>query len=121
MYTSTLTSLHQTLYIYLGIASILGLGAGLVLALSYGLFVRLFQLDAPSEEQDPRPAARTAKEYREARQRRKKELADPILAYGYGGPRTGTESERGRQGGGGVLRESILEVAGYEEEDDVEW
>ncbi|KAJ9657617.1 hypothetical protein H2201_008122 [Coniosporium apollinis] len=113
----------ETLYIYLGIASILGLSAGLVLALSYGLFVRLFKLDVPSEEQDPRPAARTAKEYREARQRKKKELADPILAYGYGELRTGTgsELERGRQGRGGVLGEPILEVVGYEEEDDVEW
>ncbi len=110
------TKYIKTLYIYLGIASILGISAGVVIACFFGL-------DAPSQETDDRAAVavRTAKEYRAARQKKKLGDIDPVMAYAYGGLRTGMGAgDEGRSGG--LVGDLILEEVGKEEDDeDVDW
>lgn len=60
-----MTNRHQTLYIYLGIAALIGLAGGLVVSIIGGVLQGMLGLDANSE-----PKGRTAKDYRKARRKR---------------------------------------------------
>lgn len=81
----------QTLYIYLGVAAIVGIFFGMAMAYVYGSLASVFLLDSAAET----PSLRTAKEYRESR-RKQKPTVDvrlmsptlPLSPNGSGGTRS---------------------------------
>ncbi|KXT10769.1 hypothetical protein AC579_2318 [Pseudocercospora musae] len=66
----------ETLYIYLGVAAIVGLLAGVIVAAVYSILYNFFHLDTP-----PEPVSlRTAKEYRQEKQKQKLDSAQSSLS-----------------------------------------
>ncbi|KAK4569815.1 hypothetical protein LTR86_002784 [Recurvomyces mirabilis] len=61
----------ETLYIYLGVAAVVGLAIGAVMRYLYGSLSGVLRLDTPGQQ----PPARSAKEYRQAKRREKQEAA----------------------------------------------
>jgi len=68
----------ETIYIYLGIAALVGITIGLILRFLYGTLSRMLRLDRQPEA----PPARTAKEYREAKLKEQTKAEAPLISSG---------------------------------------
>ena len=68
----------QTLYIYVGIAAIVGLVIGLAVKYIYGSLTSILRLDP----EPARPISRSAREYREAKQAKKAKAEAPLMSSG---------------------------------------
>ncbi|KAK5133165.1 hypothetical protein LTR08_008101 [Meristemomyces frigidus] len=107
----------ETLYIYLGIAAIVGLVIGLLVSYVYSSLSGILRLD-PKPEQ---PLSRSAREYREAKQAKKARAEAPLASSGSllagdappnqvftGHASTSDSMSRGRRGKG-LLHQTIME------------
>src|SRR3984893_19492681 len=64
--------MYQTLYIYFGIAIIVGLTTGLILHFLFTTSAHMLGLDIQPPENDPKAKGHTAASYRASREKRKK-------------------------------------------------
>lgn len=96
----------QTLYIYLGIAAIVGIALGVFVSFVYNLLRKPLGLD-----QEPQPPGRTAKEYRIEQRKRKAKAEAPLVTAGYLSPSYLSMSDGMRKGnrGKGLLSQTIME------------
>lgn len=66
----------KTLYIYLGVAAIVGILSGIAMAYIYGSLASIFLHDSNAEKLFPQ----TAKEYQESRRRQKPTVEVPLMS-----------------------------------------
>jgi hypothetical protein len=95
----------QTLYIYLGIAALIGVGLGFVVSFIYDFLRKPLGLD-----ELPPPQNRTAKQYRTDKRKRKAKAEAPLMTAGYLSPShlsmsDGTRRRRNK----GLLSQTIME------------
>ncbi|TKA79999.1 hypothetical protein B0A55_02088 [Friedmanniomyces simplex] len=107
----------ETVYIYLGIAALVGIVLGLVQRYLSGLLFKLLRLDTKSGA----PPVRTAKEYREAKRREQAKAEAPLITAGPLSPIASSptqlspsylstsESTRKFKRSRGVLNQTIME------------
>ncbi|KAK0285688.1 hypothetical protein LTR35_005028 [Friedmanniomyces endolithicus] len=98
----------ETLYIYLGIAALVGVAIGLAQRYLYGRLSRLLRLDSKPKVSPP---ARTAKEYREAKRREQAKAEAPLISAGSRPPSylSTPESARNGRSSRGLLGQTIME------------
>ncbi|KAK5121995.1 hypothetical protein LTR85_004567 [Meristemomyces frigidus] len=103
----------ETLYIYLGIAAIVGLVVGLVVSYAYGSISSLLRVDS---EPNP-PSVLTAKEYRAVKNTERAKLEAPVMSSGPLSPggvspsyTSVSDSTRGGRRNKGLLNQTIMEV-----------
>ncbi len=98
----------QTLYIYLGIAALVGVAIGLAQRYLYGRISRLLRLDSKPKASAP---TRTAKEYREAKRKEQAKAEAPLISAGSLPPSYLSTSESTRKGRSsrGLLGQTIME------------
>ncbi|KAK3069653.1 hypothetical protein LTR53_011833 [Teratosphaeriaceae sp. CCFEE 6253] len=107
----------ETVYIYLGVAALVGVSIGLVIRYLNGVLSGILRLrNAPS-----RPPARTAKEYREAKRRQQAKEEAPRMTSGALPPKAASptqlsptylsmsDSSRNFMRGRGLLNQTIAE------------
>ncbi|KAF2715005.1 hypothetical protein K504DRAFT_367414 [Pleomassaria siparia CBS 279.74] len=92
----------ETIYIYLGIAALIGCIAGAVLHFSFTFISSTLSIDAASESR-ARSRQRTAATYRAARSKRKAEILD------YASTRTMVKTVSNSQRQRGLLSQTIIE------------
>lgn len=96
---------HQTLYIYLGIAALVGIGLGLLVSFVYNALRKPLGLD-----ESPQPKGRTAKQYRTEKRKRKTKAEAPLITAGYLSPSHLSTSEGARRARNkGLISQTILE------------
>lgn len=95
----------QTLYIYLGIAALVGVGLGLLVSFVYEFLRKPLGLDESSSSQ-----SRTAKQYRTDKRKRKAKAAAPLMTAGYLSPSHLSMSDGARmRRNKGLLSQTIME------------
>lgn len=96
----------QTLYIYLGIAALVGITLGLLISLIAGSLNKILGLEPEST-----PPGRTAKQYREARRKQRVKAEAPLMSPGYISPGYLSLSDGMRKGnrGKGLISQTIME------------
>ena len=97
--------INQTLYIYLGIAALVGIALGLILSLTYSSLGSLLGLNY-----QPAAPGRTAKQYREEKRKSKAQAEAPLMSPGYISPGHGSLSDGMRRNRGeGLIAQTIAE------------
>ena len=101
-----LSDIVKTLYIYLGIAALVGVGLGLLVSFTYDALRKPLGLD-----QDPQQPGRTAKQYREEKRKRKTKAEAPQITAGYVSPNNVSlpDGVRKSKRGKGVATQTIME------------
>nr|POE65281.1 hypothetical protein CFP56_34948 [Quercus suber] len=107
-----LTRIAQTVYIYLGVAALTGITAGLAVSYVYRSLHSTLRLGA---ERSPRPT-RTAKEYREAKRKQQTKAESPLMSPSTLSPRhrspdhlSLSDGMRRGQRARGLLNQTIME------------
>ncbi|KAK0265135.1 hypothetical protein LTR91_008314 [Friedmanniomyces endolithicus] len=98
----------ETLYIYLGIAALVGIAIGLAQHYLYSRLSKLLRLDSKPKASPP---ARTAKEYREAKRKEQAKAEAPLISAGSLPPSYASTSESARKvrSSRGLLGQTIME------------
>ena len=103
-----LLTAHQTLYIYLGIAALVGIGLGLTISFVYDSLRKPLGLDETQESRASRE--RTAKQYRTDKRKRKAKAEAPLMTAGYLSPSHLSLSDGARRARSkGLLSQTIME------------
>ena len=104
--------LNQTLYVYLGIAALVGGALGLLIYLLFNSLSDILGLRSSPTTADDASTGRTAKQYREERRKQKAKAEAPLMSPGYHSPGYGSLSDGMRKGnrvGKGLISQTIME------------